>query len=256
MSARSEEDDGEERAGKLILTSVASSDAENEENDPSLKALSFLYGAYEPKRWWIEVFETLRKLALTGFLVFLAPGTAAQIVMSMLMCLATTRVYSGTKPFIDPFNDKFAEVALWQLFMTMLGALCIKVNLDDESLQDRGYFDMALTATQFLPLLLVAAGDAMVVSAKASSAIGGKKSLVHNEFEKERKKELELMPVSPSHGVLLGGGGEDLEGGELEGEGSPLHSKNANKTFFEEEEPTAPPTTGGLLDFSKFSKKK
>ncbi|GMI15132.1 hypothetical protein TrLO_g12221 [Triparma laevis f. longispina] len=163
---------------------------ENEENDPSLKALSFLYDAYEPKRWWIEVFETLQKLALTGFLVFLPPGTDAQIVMSILMCLATTRVYSGTKPFIDPFNDKFAEVALWQQFMTMLGALCIKVNLDDESLQDRGYFDMALTATQFLPLLPVAAGDAFVVNFKGANAIG-KKSLksVHNEFEKERKKE-------------------------------------------------------------------
>jgi hypothetical protein len=87
----------------------------NEEEDPTLKAISFLYGSYEPKRWWMEVFETVRKLALTGFLVFMAPGTATQIVMSMLMSLVAVRIYCGTRPFIDPFNDKLAEVALWQL---------------------------------------------------------------------------------------------------------------------------------------------
>jgi hypothetical protein len=45
----------------------------------------------------------------------------------------------------------------------MFGALCIKVNLDNESLQDRGYFDVALTMIQFLPLVSVAVGDALVV---------------------------------------------------------------------------------------------
>jgi len=45
----------------------------NEEKQKNLEALSFLYSSYEPKYWWFEVFETLRMLALTGFLVFLAP---------------------------------------------------------------------------------------------------------------------------------------------------------------------------------------
>jgi hypothetical protein len=66
----------------------------NEEEHATLKALSFLYGSYEPKYWWFEVFETLRKLALTGFLVFLAPGTAAQVLFSLVMCINAMRVYS------------------------------------------------------------------------------------------------------------------------------------------------------------------
>ena len=71
--------------------------AANEEEHQSLKALSFLYGSYEPKYWWFEVFETLRKLALTGFLVFLAPGTAAQVSFSMIMCMGAMRIYAGCK---------------------------------------------------------------------------------------------------------------------------------------------------------------
>ena len=99
----------------------------NEEEDPTLKSLAFLYAAYEPKRYYFECFETLRKLALTGFLVFLVPGTAAQIVISMLMCMFSMRVYAGYKPFIKVSNDRFSEVAQWQLYFTMLGALAMKV---------------------------------------------------------------------------------------------------------------------------------
>jgi hypothetical protein len=88
-----EEEMSEEKALKEALELRAA----NEEEHQSLKALSFLYGSYEPKYWWFEVFETLRKLALTGFLVFLAPGTAAQVSFSMIMCMGAMRIYAGCK---------------------------------------------------------------------------------------------------------------------------------------------------------------
>jgi hypothetical protein len=78
---------------------------ENEEKDKTVKALSFLYGSYEPKFWWFEIFETLRKLALTGFLVFIAPGTTAQVVVSLVMSMVALGVYLKTEPFIDSFNN-------------------------------------------------------------------------------------------------------------------------------------------------------
>jgi len=83
----------------------------HEESDPDIKALVFLYGSYEPKCYWFEVFETLRKLALTGGLVFLKPGTGSQIIMSMILCLGSMRVYAGYKPFIENKVDTFAEVS-------------------------------------------------------------------------------------------------------------------------------------------------
>jgi len=126
-----------------------------EEADPRLKALSFLYGSYEPQCYWFEVFETLRKLALTGGLVFLRPGTASQIMMSMILCLGSMRVYAGYKPFIEDKVDTFAEVAQWQLFFTMFAALSIKVNVDDESLQDRSSFNVMLVILQFITPLIV-----------------------------------------------------------------------------------------------------
>jgi len=54
---------------------------DNEEEDPALLSLSFLYSNYTPKNWYFEIVETSRKLMLTGGLLVLGPGTASQIVM-------------------------------------------------------------------------------------------------------------------------------------------------------------------------------
>ncbi|GMH98757.1 hypothetical protein TrVE_jg2081 [Triparma verrucosa] len=129
--------------------------AKHESEDTLLLSLRFLYSSYEPRMWWFEVFETLRRLCLTGFLVFLSPGTAAQIIFSMIMCMFAMRVYSGCSPFISTLYDSFSEVSQWQLFFTMFGALAIKVNVDEKDLQGKEYFDILLTLIQFLPALVV-----------------------------------------------------------------------------------------------------
>ena len=50
--------------------------------------------------------ETVRKLALTGLLVVLVPGTAGQIAISMIISVLSMRVYSGCKPFIEESHDR------------------------------------------------------------------------------------------------------------------------------------------------------
>ena len=127
--------------------------AQNEEAHPSLKSMRFLYENYQPKFWWFEVFETLRKLSLTGFLVFLAPGTGLQIGIAMMITMFSLRVYVKLQPFQDPFANKLAEVAQWQLLVTIFCALAIKVKLD--GLQDHQSFDSFLTSIQVIPVLLV-----------------------------------------------------------------------------------------------------
>ena len=102
--------------------------------DPGLASLSFLYGAYEPRCYGFEVVETLRRLLMTGGLLFFNPDTGGQIMVSLVMCLGAMRVYTGYKPFCRRSHDVLAEAAQWQLFFTMLAALAIRVNVDNESL--------------------------------------------------------------------------------------------------------------------------
>lgn len=70
------------------------------------------------------------------------------------MCLGSIRTYAYYNPFVDPKTDVIAEIALWSLFFVMFGALLIKVNMDNESLQNRGYFDAILVVVNLTPILL------------------------------------------------------------------------------------------------------
>jgi uncharacterized protein YjbJ (UPF0337 family) len=127
-----------------------------EKDHPELKRLKFLYDAYECTCWWFEVFETWRKLALTSGLIFFGPGTATQIVISMILCLGSMRVYSGYKPYIRLADDHLAEAAQWQMFFTMLGALMLKVDITRETPALQDSFGTLIAAMQgILPLFLV-----------------------------------------------------------------------------------------------------
>ena len=48
----------------------------------------------------------------------------------MVICLVSLRTFSAIKPYIKRNVDKFAEVAQWQVFFVMLGALMIKASAD------------------------------------------------------------------------------------------------------------------------------
>jgi hypothetical protein len=129
--------------------------AHDEKNHPSLSRMKFLYAAYEPQCWWFEVFETSRRLLLTGGQVLLSPGTPSQIVLNLIICVLSMRIYAAHKPFVSEKADKLAEVVQFQLFFTMLAALCIKVNLDDLDDYNVDLFDSAITCLQFMgPVLL------------------------------------------------------------------------------------------------------
>jgi hypothetical protein len=102
-----------------------------------------------------EIFETLRKLALTGGLIVFDPGTPAQICISMLICLFSMRVYAEYQPFIEESVDILAETAQWQLFFTMFGALAIRTNIRSEDPDAMKAFDGVLALIQFMSFFVV-----------------------------------------------------------------------------------------------------
>ena len=164
--------------------------AKNEDENPSLKSMSFLYENYQPKYWWFEVFETLRKLSLTGFLVFLAPGTGLQIVIAIMITIFSLVVYVSLKPFQDPYANKLAIVAQCQLLVTIFCALAIKLKMD--GLQDHQSLDGFLICTQVIPFFLV---TFYFLGIKINSLEEGSASVLPilpaegEEMEKEEVKE-------------------------------------------------------------------
>ena len=55
------------------------------ELDDSVLPLSFLFESYHPQYWWFEIFETYRRLALTGALAAVQPGSIQQLVVGFCL---------------------------------------------------------------------------------------------------------------------------------------------------------------------------
>jgi len=102
--------------------------------------------------YYFEVVESIRRLMLTCIVGFCKPGTASQIVFSILYCLASMRIYSSTSPFVSDRIDKLAEIAQWQLFFTMLGALCLRVDMTNAAKDEleQNAFEVALGLIQLI----------------------------------------------------------------------------------------------------------
>jgi len=90
------------------------------------KHLKFLYGAYAAELYWFEIFETLRRLALSGGLVVWGNGTIMQVVASVLICLLSIKMYTYFQPFESRSDNLMQEVAQYQLFFVLFTALLIQ----------------------------------------------------------------------------------------------------------------------------------
>ena len=55
--------------------------------DKSIQHLEFLFRDYEPRTYLFIVFECVRRLALTGMLIFIFPGSASQIVVGLFVAV-------------------------------------------------------------------------------------------------------------------------------------------------------------------------
>ncbi|GMI09257.1 hypothetical protein TrLO_g2039 [Triparma laevis f. longispina] len=179
-----------------------------EEEHLDIKSLAFLYDSYEPQYYWFEVVETLKKLILTGGLVVLGPGTLNQIVISMIICLGSMRVFSGCEPYINYDVDVFSEMAQWQIFFVMLVALLLGfsgISQGDYKIMDEDVFDMILLLTQglapavFVIIILIKGKDAAdVLVRKVTKSMSGDKG----GEESGEESGLELAEVN--RGVVLG----------------------------------------------------
>ena len=69
--------------------------------NPDVKGLAFLYEAYEPRCYYFESYECVRRLMLTGMLIFIADGTNFQIACGACVSLLWYTIYNQEAPFMD-----------------------------------------------------------------------------------------------------------------------------------------------------------
>ena len=96
--------------------------------------------------------ELLRKLALTSILALIAPGSAGQVVVGLLLAFVMLLANLKVQPYAVRSLNGVNQAAQVNLFCVLLVALLLKVNLDGEG--DKRFFTGVVGALTLLPTCL------------------------------------------------------------------------------------------------------
>ena len=115
---------GEEQVAEMMRKAEAARDQRRADEFEPRRAqlpttLKKLTAGYELRCYWFEIFECGRKVALVCLPVFVSPGSAAQLILGLIICFLTC----DSAPR-DPDSPQVAttfdcvRVALWQTACT------------------------------------------------------------------------------------------------------------------------------------------
>jgi hypothetical protein len=99
--------------------------AEDRGEDEKLRGLVFLWEPYKKEYWWWEVFETLRRLAMTGLLSTIDPGSFTQISSGLMMGVVSTFLLTWFQPYAETRDNVIAALSGLLLVLTFLSAFLI-----------------------------------------------------------------------------------------------------------------------------------
>jgi hypothetical protein len=119
---------------------IKASVAERDE-DEAIRGTCFLWEAYKPKYWWYEIFETARRLALTGGLGLIKPGTETQLATGLLLATIGMVVQARFSPYLNKRDNVLSLLSNIQIFLVLMAALMLAKsgNLVDKEDNDDKY---------------------------------------------------------------------------------------------------------------------
>ena len=127
-----------------------------------------------------ECVECLRRLTLTGLLVFVKPGTISQVIVAAFIALAWLSLYGVLQPFADTASDNASTTAQYMIYVQLFIAVLIKADVIEEG---------ARTALTALLITMNLVPPAMLVS----SLFGKATNKPPEVAEKEEEPALEIQ---------------------------------------------------------------
>ena len=150
---------------------------------PESEAIKDLWAPYKSSRYYYEVIECGRRIALTGLAVFIYPGSTAQVAIEALLAFVFYSISEIMNPFATPLDAWMYRSGTWVIYLSMYLALLLKVDTSDEDSHSQDVFAGLLIAAH--------GGMALVVIANALlSALKG--------FREVRAIEMPVMTQNPS----------------------------------------------------------
>lgn len=130
----------------FIHSDVLRNDKDREENE-LVRPTADLWDAYKPDRFYFEVVECSRRLMLAGIAVFIYPGTAAQVAITLMIAVFYLALFEGLSPYESKWDVWLARTGHIVVFTSMFLALLNKVDVSQEDAGSQKVFEVILVTT-------------------------------------------------------------------------------------------------------------
>jgi hypothetical protein len=139
--------------------------------DVSLRSTRFLWKTYTPQMYYWEVVECLRRLLLTGAIVFIAPGTAAQAAVACVFAMFSIVIALYCQPHADALDGRIYTNGAMIIFLSMFLSLAMKANVSSETDYSQHVF----------AVVLVVLNVAMAIAAVVQMGLVGRRAYASSQ---------------------------------------------------------------------------
>jgi hypothetical protein len=126
------------------LSNTVSTQQIQDTSAAAVQSIRFLWSAYTPKRYYWEVIECIRRLLLTGFVVFIFPNSSAQAAVACLLAAISLVIVVHYKPHADPIDTGIYVSGSIIIFLSMFLSLLVKVNISQDDTESQHVFAVLL----------------------------------------------------------------------------------------------------------------
>ena len=161
----------------------------------SLELYHFMYDNYEPQYWWFECFDYLRRLALTGLMVIILPGSALQGFIGVLIALGGLMSYTIFRPFTEDASDNVAMATQLSTFFVFFSALMVQVDV----VYHRSGFAALLTVVTFVPPFIPLCRSLLSFYGKMIKSVEPEPQTSASARDDESSPTSPLAPGAPPH---------------------------------------------------------
>ncbi|GMI05582.1 hypothetical protein TrVE_jg1080 [Triparma verrucosa] len=126
-------------------------------DNPNLDKIRFLWDMYDLEVWWFEIFECIRRLSLTGLLIFLTPGSTSQIIVALMMSLFYCCFFFHFRPYEVDADDDLGNICQLAIFVTVFSCLIMKVEVDETDGYDQNLFGLVLIVVNIAGVVILLA---------------------------------------------------------------------------------------------------
>ena len=119
----------------------------NGEVPSRVKSISDLWKPYKPSRFYFEVIECIRRISLTGIVVFIYPNTTPQIAVALVMAFLFTMLFEALAPYNTRWNCWISRTGHVIVFVSMFIALLLKIDVYSERASSQSLLAVILVVT-------------------------------------------------------------------------------------------------------------